>query len=62
MKKIEERRKREGSRLSELSYRVSRMPLQIKNVHQLKSIDGVKYQLIQPLQNVGQLGLFKAAG
>ena len=34
----------------------------IKNVHQLKSIDGVKYQSIQPLQNVGQLGLFKAAG
>ena len=29
----------------------------IKNVHQLKSIDGVKYHL----QNVGQLGLFKAA-
>ncbi len=34
----------------------------IKNVHQLKSIDGVKYQSIQPLQNVRQLGLFKAAG
>ena len=34
----------------------------IKNVYQLKSIDGVKYQSTQPLQNVGQLGLFKATG
>ena len=31
-------------------------------IKKLKSIDGVKYQSIQPLQNVGQLGLFKAAG
>ena len=44
MKKIEERRKREGSRLSELSYRVSRMPLQIDmgNLGTLDALNGGK--------------------
>ena len=45
-----------------LRFKLNMLSVTIKNGHQLKLVDGVTSQSILPKQNVGQFGLFRAAG